>query len=72
MGQETKPELDSETKDAPKIVEAPVAPVVAEPAPVQSLADASDHKEGSNLKNLFDQMMESNDDLASYSTFTPP
>ena len=71
MGQETKPEVDSETKEAPKIVEAPVAPVVAAPAPVQSLADASEHKE-SNLKNLFDQMMESNDDLASYSTFTPP
>jgi len=34
MGQETKPELDSEPKEAPKIVEAPVAPVVAAPAPV--------------------------------------
>ncbi len=71
MGQETKPEADSE----PKIAEAPTAPVVAAPvkAPVESLAETStDHKEGSNLKNLFDQMMESNDDLATFITPAAP
>ena len=63
-------EEDSEPKEAPKAREAPVAPVEAPvETPVESLAEDSiaQHKE-SNLKNLFDQMMESHDDLASYIT----
>lgn len=63
-------EEDSEPKEAPKAREAPVALVEAPvETPVESLAEASiaQHKE-SNLKNLFDQMMESHDDLASYIT----